>query len=170
MAENSSKKQHYTEEGYQALVNEYEYLKNVRRQEVKDALANARSYGDLSENSEYDEAKDEQAKVEGRINELDALIKNAIVVKEAEADESVISVGAHVHVYDETFEEELEYNIVGSNEANAFIGNISDQSPIGSQLIGHREGDEVEVTVPDGSILKLKVLEVKRTKTAGAEN
>ena len=166
MAENI-KKQHYTEEGFKALTDELEYLKNVRRKEVKDALASARSYGDLSENSEYDEAKDEQAKVEGRINELDALIKNAIVVKETEVDESVVSVGANVRIYDMTNEEELEYNIVGSNEANAFIGNISDQSPIGSALIGKREGDEIDVTVPDGSTIKLRVLEVKRTRTAG---
>ena len=158
-----AKKQHYTEEGYRALVEEFEYLKNVRRREVKDALALARSYGDLSENSEYDEAKDEQAKVEGRINELDALIKNAVVIHEAEVDESVISVGAHIKVYDETFDEELEYNIVGSNEANALIGNISDQSPIGSALIGKRVDDEVEIHVPNGSILKLRVLEVGRT-------
>ncbi len=166
MAENT-KKQHYTEEGFKALTDELEYLKNVRRKEVKDALASARSYGDLSENSEYDEAKDEQAKVEGRISELDALIKNAIVVHEAEVDESVVSVGANVRVYDETYEEELEYNIVGSNEADAFIGNISDQSPIGSALIGKRADDVVEVTVPDGSVIKLRVLEVKRTRTAG---
>ena len=156
------KKQHYTEEGYRALVEEFEYLKNVRRREVKDALALARSYGDLSENSEYDEAKDEQAKVEGRINELDALIKNAVVIHEAEVDESVISVGARVKVYDETFDEELEYNIVGSNEANALIGNISDQSPIGSALIGKRVDDEVEIHVPNGSVLKVRVLEVGR--------
>ncbi len=158
-----SKKQHYTEEGYRALVEEYEYLKNVRRREVKDALALARSYGDLSENSEYDEAKDEQAKVEGRISELDALIKNAVVVHEAEVDESVVSVGAHVKVYDETFDEELEYNIVSSNEANALIGNISDQSPIGAALIGKRAEDEVEIHVPNGSVLKLRVKEVGRT-------
>ena len=158
-----AKKQHYTEEGYRALVEEFEYLKNVRRREVKDALALARSYGDLSENSEYDEAKDEQAKVEGRINELDSLIKNAVVVHDAEVDESIISVGAHIKVYDETFDEELEYNIVGSNEANAFIGNISDQSPIGSALIGKRVDDEVEIHVPNGSVLKLRVLEVGRT-------
>ncbi len=158
-----SRKQHYTEEGYRALVEELDYLKNVRRREVKDALALARSYGDLSENSEYDEAKDEQAKVEGRISELDALIKNAVIVHEAEVDESVVSVGAHVKVYDETFDEELEYDIVGSNEANALIGNISDQSPIGAALIGKRAGDEVEIHVPNGSILKIKVLEVRRT-------
>ncbi len=158
-----SKKQHYTEEGYRALVEEYEYLKNVRRREVKDALALARSYGDLSENSEYDEAKDEQAKVEGRISELDALIKNAVVVHEAEVDESVVSVGAHVKVYDETFDEELEYNIVSSNEANALIGNISDQSPIGAALIGKRAEDEVEIHVPNGSVLKIRIKEVGRT-------
>lgn len=161
-----TKKQHYTEEGYRALVEEYEYLKNVRRREVKDALALARSYGDLSENSEYDEAKDEQAKVEGRISELDALIKNAIVVHEAEIDESVISVGAHVKIYDETFDEELEYDIVGSNEADALKGNISDQSPIGSALIGKRVDDEVEIHVPNGSVLKVRVLEVRRTNKA----
>ena len=158
-----SKKQHYTEEGYRALVEEYEYLKNVRRREVKDALALARSYGDLSENSEYDEAKDEQAKVEGRISERDALIKNAVVVHEAEVDESVVSVGAHVKVYDETFDEELEYNIVSSNEANALIGNISDQSPIGAALIGKRAEDEVEIHVPNGSVLKIRIKEVGRT-------
>lgn len=158
-----AKKQHYTEEGYKALVDELDYLRNVRRREVKDALAVARSYGDLSENSEYDEAKDEQAKVEGRISELDALIKNAIVVHEAEIDESIISVGATVKIYDETFDEELTYNIVGSNEADALKGNISDQSPIGAALIGKREGDEIEVHVPNGSMLKIRVLEVGRT-------
>ena len=135
----------------------------MRRREVKDALALARSYGDLSENSEYDEAKDEQAKVEGRISELDALIKNAVIVHEAEVDESVVSVGAHVKVYDETFDEELEYDIVSSNEANALIGNISDQSPIGAALIGKRAEDEVEIHVPNGSVLKLRIKEVGRT-------
>ena len=158
------KKQQYTEEGYRALVEEYDYLKNVRRGEVKDALATARSYGDLSENSEYDEAKDEQARVESRISELDELIKNAIVVKEHEVDSSVVSLGAYVKVFDETFEEELEYNIVGSNEANSLIGNISDQSPIGAGLIGKRAGDTAEIHTPSGSVLKLKVLEVGRTR------
>ncbi len=158
------KKQHYTEDGYRALVEEYEYLKNVKRGEVKDALALARSYGDLSENSEYDEAKDEQARVEGRINELDTLIKNAIVVKETEVDSSVISLGSYVKVYDEEFEEELEYNIVGSNEANALLGNISDMSPIGSALIGKKVGDTVTVVPPSGATVTLRVLEVGRTK------
>ena len=162
MTEN--KKQQYTEDGYRALVEEYEYLKNVRRGEVKDALALARSYGDLSENSEYDEAKDEQARVEGRINELDNLIKNAVVVKETEVDSSVISLGAYVKVYDETYEEELLYNIVGSNEANALLGHISDQSPIGSGLLGKKAGETVTITTPSGSPLKLRILEVGRTK------
>ncbi len=158
------KKQQYTEDGYRALVEEYEYLKNVRRGEVKDALAIARSYGDLSENSEYDEAKDEQARVEGRINELDNLIKNAVVVKETEVDSSVVSLGAYVKVYDEEFEEEIEYNIVGSNEANALLGNISDQSPIGSALIGKKVGDTVVAHTPSGATITLRVLEVGRTK------
>ncbi len=163
MAENT-KKQQYTEEGYKALVDEYDYLKNVRRGEVKDALATARSYGDLSENSEYDEAKDEQARVEGRISELDELIKNAIVVKEHDVDASVISLGAYVKVYDETYEEEVEYNIVGSNEANSLIGNISDQSPIGAGLLGKRVGDTAEIHTPSGETIKFRVLEVGRTK------
>ena len=152
-----------TRKGEKQLKDELDELRSVRRREVAEKIKVALSFGDLSENSEYDEAKDEQAKVEGRINELDSLIKNAIVVHEAEVDESVISVGAHIKVYDETFEEELEYNIVGSNEANALIGNISDQSPIGSALIGKRVDDEVEIHVPNGSILKLRVLEVGRT-------
>ena len=160
-------KHYLTPEGKKQLEEKLNHYKTVLRPEVVKEIGAAREYGDLSENSEYDEAKDEQAKVEGRISELDALIKNAIVVHEAEVDESVVSVGANVRVYDETYEEELEYNIVGSNEADAFIGNISDQSPIGSALIGKRADDVVEVTVPDGSVIKLRVLEVKRTRTAG---
>ena len=158
------KKQQYTEEGYRAIVEEYEYLKNVRRVQVKEALATARSYGDLSENSEYDEAKDEQAKVEGRISELDELIKNAVVVKEAEFDSNVISIGSYVKVYDETFEEELEYNIVGTNETNALLGLISENSPIGSALVGKKVGDVAEAHTPNGSVIKLRVLEVARSK------
>ncbi len=160
----NSKKQQYTEEGYRAIVEEYEYLKNVRRAQVKEALATARSYGDLSENSEYDEAKDEQAKVEGRISELDELIKNAVVVKEAEFDSTVVSIGSYVKVYDETFEEEIEYNIVGTNETNALMGLISESSPIGSALVGKKVGDVAEATAPNGSVIKLRVLEVARSK------
>lgn len=160
----NSKKQQYTEEGYRAIVEEYEYLKNVRRAQVKEALATARSYGDLSENSEYDEAKDEQAKVEGRISELDELIKNAVVVKEAEFDSTVVSIGSYVKVYDETFEEEIEYNIVGTNETNALMGLISESSPIGSALVGKKVGDVAEASAPNGSVIKLRVLEVARSK------
>lgn len=159
-----SKKQQYTEEGYRAIVEEYEYLKNVRRGQVKEALAIARSYGDLSENSEYDEAKDEQAKVEGRISELDELIKNAVVVKETEFDSNVVSIGSYVKVYDETYEEELEYNIVGTNETNALMGLISESSPIGSALVGKKVGDIAEAHTPTGSVIKLRVLEVARSK------
>ena len=94
------------------------------------------------------------------------MIKNAVVIKENEVDANVVSIGAYVKVYDETFDEELEYNLVGSNEANALFGNISDQSPIGAALIGKRVGDEVDIHTPSGDILKLKLLEVSRKKNA----
>ncbi|MCD7831856.1 MAG: transcription elongation factor GreA [Firmicutes bacterium] len=160
----AERKQHFTESGYQACVEELDYLKNKRRQEVKDALALARSYGDLSENSEYDEAKDEQAKVESRISELEEILNSAIVVKEEEVDTSVISLGAHVTVLNKTFDEQIEYDIVGSNEADAFAGKISDQSPIGAALMGKRVDDTVMVSTPNGSHMVLLVLDVERTK------
>ncbi|MCD7783486.1 MAG: transcription elongation factor GreA [Firmicutes bacterium] len=160
----AERKQHFTESGYQACVEELDYLKNKRRQEVKDALALARSYGDLSENSEYDEAKDEQAKVESRISELEEILNSAIVVKEDEVDTSVISLGAHVTVLNKTFDEQIEYDIVGSNEADAFAGKISDQSPIGAALMGKRVDDTVTVSTPNGSHMVLLVLDVERTK------
>ncbi|MCD7944888.1 MAG: transcription elongation factor GreA [Clostridiales bacterium] len=160
----AERKQHFTESGYQACVEELDYLKNKRRQEVKDALALARSYGDLSENSEYDEAKDEQAKVESRISELEEILNSAIVVKEEEVDTSVISLGAHVTVLNKTFDEQIEYDIVGSNEADAFAGKISDQSPIGAALMGKRVDDTVTVATPNGSHMVLLVLDVERTK------
>ncbi|MCD7776263.1 MAG: transcription elongation factor GreA [Firmicutes bacterium] len=160
----AERKQHFTESGYQACVEELDYLKNKRRQEVKDALALARSYGDLSENSEYDEAKDEQAKVESRISELEEILNNAVVVKEEEVDTSVISLGAHVTVLNKTYDEQVEYDIVGSNEADAFAGKISDQSPIGAALMGKKVDDTVTVPTPSGSTMTLLVLDVERTK------
>ncbi|HPU18251.1 MAG TPA: transcription elongation factor GreA [Bacillota bacterium] len=160
----TTRKKLYTEEGYKSLVDEYEYLKNIRRQEVKDTLAQARSYGDLSENSEYDEAKNEQAKVEARINELEELIRSAQVVTEKDIDADTVHVGACVRVYDMTYDEEIEYNIVGSNEANPLLGNISDQSPIGSALLGARRGDIVSVDTPGGE-LKLKIIDISRSKS-----
>ena len=159
----AAKQMHYTKEGYQALVDELEYLKTTRRAEVKEALAVARSYGDLSENSEYDEARNEQAKVESRITELEGLIIHAIVVDESEIDHSKVSIGSVVKVKNMKAKKEVEYTIVSSNEVDFWSGKISDQSPIGAALVGAREGDTVTVTAPDGEF-KVKILSVARAK------
>ena len=156
-----SKQMMYTKEGYQALIDELKYLKGTKREEVKEAIAVARSYGDLSENSEYDEARNEQAKVEARIKELEELIENALIVDETNIDTNVISIGSSVKVFDKGLDKEIEYSIVGSNEVDPINKKISDQSPIGRALMGKTAGDEVSVDVPSGTI-QLKVLEVTR--------
>ena len=142
----------YTPEGYKALTDELDYLKTVRREEIKEAIATARSFGDLSENAEYDEARNEQAKTEARISELEELIANAIIVDEAKIDTTVVSLGSVVTVYDVEFDEEIVYSIVGSNEVNPLEKKISDQSPIGKALMGTREGDTVVIEIPSGTV------------------
>ena len=151
----------YTKEGYQALVDELEYLKGTKRQQVKEDIATARSFGDLSENSEYDEARNEQAKVEARITELEALILNAVIVDESKIDTSIVNMGSTVKVYDIEFDETEEYSIVGSNEVDALANKISDMSPMGKALIGKKAGDEVTVDAPGGAI-RLRIVEVSR--------
>ncbi len=150
-----------TAEGLKKMTDELDYLKNIKRVEVKEALAVARSFGDLSENSEYDEAKNEQAKVESRISELEEILKNVVVINEADLSDDTVNLGKTVKVYDEEDDEEDEYNIVGTNEADPLKNNISDQSPIGMALIGKKVGDIAEVEAPDG-IIKLKVLEIRK--------
>ena len=159
MAENM--KQMYTKQGYQDLIDELKYLKLTRREEIKEQIAVARGFGDLSENAEYDEARNEQAKVEARIQELEALIENAEIIDETNMDVRSISLGSVVKLYDEDFEEEITYNIVGSNQADPLEKKISDQSPIGRALMGKKAGDTVTVTAPAGE-LHFKVLEVSR--------
>ena len=159
MAENV--KQKYTKQGYQDLVDELKYLKLTRREEIKEQIATARGFGDLSENAEYDEARNEQAKVEARIQELEALIENAEIIDESAMDVRSISLGSVVKLYDEDFEEEITYSIVGSNQADPLEQKISDQSPIGRALMGKKAGDKVTVTAPAGE-LHFKVLEVTR--------
>ena len=156
-------KQMYTPEGYRELVEELNYLKRTRREEIKEQIAVARSFGDLSENAEYDEARNEQAKVEARILELDSLIENAIVIDESTQDFSTVSLGSVVKLFDIEMDEEITYSIVGSNEADPLESKISDQSPIGRALMGKKAGDEVEVETP-GGIIKFKVLDVNRAK------
>ena len=154
-------KQKYTKQGYQDLVDELKYLKLTRREEIKEQIAVARGFGDLSENAEYDEARNEQAKVEARIQELEALIENAEIIDESTMDVRSISLGSVVKLYDEDFDEEITYSIVGSNQADPLEQKISDQSPIGRALMGKKAGDSVIVTAPAGE-LRFKVLEVSR--------
>ena len=154
----------FTQQGYNEMIAELDYLKNVRRAEVVHEIEVARSFGDLSENSEYDEARTEQAKVEARIKELEEKVNNAIIIDESKIDLSVISVGSTVKGYNVTDDEEFEYSLVGSNEADPMNGRISALAPVGKALIGKRAGDTVTVETPGGE-LKLEVKEVSRTKS-----
>ena len=156
----------YTTEGFQALLDEMEYLKGEKTEEVKKNLAFARSLGDLSENSEYDAAKNEQGQVAARIAELEELIKNAEIISDTEIEEHVVNLGSTVMVYDEDMEEEVRYEIVGTNEVDSLNGKISDRSPIGAALIGKIVGDEIVVATPGGDI-RFRVLSVERTRQAG---
>ncbi len=149
-----------TASGLKALEEELEMLKTVRRKEVSDKIRVARGYGDLSENSEYDEAKNEQAIVEARIADLEVMLKNVVVLDESEIVKDVISLGSTVKVYDEEFEEELEYVIVGSTEADLDLGKISDESPVGKALIGKKVGEIAEAILPTGDTAKFKVISI----------
>ena len=159
MAENI--KQMYTKQGYQELVDELKYLKLTRREEIKEQIAVARGFGDLSENAEYDEARNEQAKVEARIQELENLIENAEIIDESAMDQRTISLGSVVRLYDEDENEELTYSIVGSNQADPLDMKISDQSPIGEALIGRAVGDVVDVHTP-GGVIKLEIKDIMK--------
>lgn len=127
-----------TYEGLKKLEEELEYLKTVKRAEVAEKIKQARAFGDLSENSEYDEAKNEQAFIEGRIATLEAMLKNAKVIDEEDIKLDQVSIGCTVKVYDESYNEELEYTIVGSAEADPMNNKISDESPIGKALLGKK--------------------------------
>ena len=150
-----------TEEGLKKLSEELEYLKTTKRKEVVEAIRVALSFGDLSENSEYDEAKNEQAKTEARIVELEESLKNVKVISESEVNTDKVNVGNRVKVYDEDFEEEIEYTIVGSTEADPLENKISDQSPIGVALIGKKVGDTADVHSP-GGVIKMRILEITK--------
>ena len=139
------KKTILTYEGLKKLEEELENLKVVKRKEVAGKIKEAREQGDLSENAEYDAAKDEQRDIEARIEELEKILKNAEVVVEDEVNLDKISIGCTVTVYDEEFEEEMEFRIVGSTEANSLQGKISNESPVGQALLGHEVGDSVTV-------------------------
>ena len=142
----------FTPEGLEKIENEIEYLKTVRRKEVSERIKVALGYGDLSENSEYDEAKNEQAQVEERIAKLEMMVRNAKIIDEKDLNTDVVNIGSSVKVRELETMEEDEYTIVGSAEADPLEGKISNESPVGSRLIGNRVGDVVEVEVPDGII------------------
>ena len=160
----NEKKMLYTQEGYDELVRELDYLKTVRREEIKEAIATARSFGDLSENSEYDEARNEQAKTEARIKELEELVNNAQIVDESKIDANVVSLGSAVTVYDVEEDEDITYNIVGSNEVNPVERKISDQSPIGKALMGQKKGAKVVVELPHGDVIHMQIKDVARSQ------
>ena len=149
--------------GLRALEDELEQLKTVKRKEVAEKIKVARGYGDLSENSEYDEAKNEQGLVEGRIALLEKMLKHARVVTEDELSTDHISVGSHVRIKDEDGDED-EYYITGSTEADPVNGKISDESPIGAALIGHSVGDKVDITLPSGAVVQYEVMEIGRAE------
>ena len=155
-----AKKRLLTYAGLKALEDELETLKVVKRKEVAAKIKEAREQGDLSENAEYDAAKDEQRDIEARIEELEGILKNAEVVVEVDFDK--INVGCTVKVFDITFDEEMEFKIVGSTEANSLVGKISNESPVGQALIGKKVGDTVSVETQAGEI-KYKVLEISRS-------
>ena len=156
-----TKKNIMTYEGIKKLEEELEYLKTVRRKEITEKIKVALGYGDLSENSEYDEAKNDQAFNEGRIIQLENMLKSAVVVDESEIPTDKVSVGSIVKVMDYEFDEEVEYAIVGSAEADPMNFKISNESPVGSALLGKKVGDVVEVTVPSG-VSKFEILEIRR--------
>jgi len=149
----------FTPEGLEKIENEIEYLKTVRRKEVSERIKVALGYGDLSENSEYDEAKNEQAQVEERIAKLEMMVRNAKIIDESDLNTEVVNVGSSVTVKDIESGDEDEYTIVGSAEADPLEGKISNESPVGSKLIGAHVGDVVDVEVPDG-IIKYEIIKI----------
>ena len=150
-----------TEEGYKKLVEELQYLKGPRKMEVAERIKIAREFGDLSENSEYEEAKNEQALLEAKIAEMEATIRKAKVVADHEISTDEAGVGTQVTVHDYEFDEEVTYSIVGATEVNVAENKISNESPIGSALLGAKKGQVVEAKVPAG-VAKFKVLSIKK--------
>ena len=156
-------KQMYTKQGYQDLVDELKYLKLTRREEIKEQIAVARGFGDLSENAEYDAARNAQAENEARILQLKSDIENAVIHDSSKVAVGVIDMGSTVKVIDEADGTEMTFRIVGSNEANVIEGKISDLSPVGQALSGHRAGDVIKGTVEaSGFTFAYRILEVTR--------
>lgn len=154
----AEKKFEMTQKGYDEAVERLKYLQTTKRQEIVDRISEARSHGDLSENAEYDAARNEQAANEGEIAELDYVIKNAVILAE-NSDTSYVHIGSKVKVYDEEMDEEEVYEITGSTESNAMENKISNESPVGKALLKRKVGDTVKVVAPDGEY-KLTIKEI----------
>ncbi|MDX6153374.1 MULTISPECIES: transcription elongation factor GreA [Marinococcus] len=153
-------KQHFmTEEGRKKLEEELEYLKTERRQEVVERIKIARSFGDLSENSEYDAAKDEQAFVEGRVSQIEQMLKNAAIIEEDTSNNSVVSLGKSVRFKELPNGDEESYTIVGSAESDPLEGKISNDSPMAQSLLGRQIGEQVTVSTPGGDI-EVEIIEI----------
>ncbi len=150
-----------TDEGLKKLENELDELKTVKRKEIAEKIKVALSFGDLSENSEYDEAKNDQAIIESRIAQIEAMLKNVKVIDQRELSTENIHVGSKIKVRDIEFDEICTYRIVGSNEANPEEGMISDESPVGAGLLGHKVGEVVDIETPAG-IMQYEVLEIAK--------
>ena len=148
-----------TSEGYEKLKQEIEYLANDKRREVADRIRVAREFGDIAENSEYDDAKNEQALLEHRIAQLEERLRNARVISKREISSDVVSIGSKVRLRDMDAKETIEYHIVGSAEANPSENKLSNESPVGKAIMGRKKGEVVEVTAPRGA-LKFKILEI----------
>ena len=150
-----------TDDGLKKLEDELEYLKTEGRADIAEKIKGARGYGDLSENSEYDEAKNEQAKIEARIVEIEAMLKNVEIIEDVKGNAKSVVVGVTVKVLDEEYGDECEYRVVGSTEADPRNGKISDESPVGKALLGKKIGEEVIVEAPGGEF-KLKILSISK--------
>lgn len=150
-----------TPEGLRKLENELEHLKSVKRREVAGRIKVAIGYGDISENSEYEDAKNEQAFIEGRVITLEKMLRNARIINSDDVDTNTVSIGATVVLHDEEFGENIEYTIVGSAESDPSENKISNESPVGRALLGKKKGTTVEVSVPAG-VIKYKIIDIKK--------
>ncbi len=148
-----------TAQGLQKLKDELEYLKTVKRKEIAEKIKVALGFGDLSENSEYDEAKNEQAIAEARIIEIENMLKNANVIDDSELSTKIVHIGSTVVLNDNTYDEKVTYQIVGSSEADPREGRVSDESPVGAAMLGHKKGDVVSVSTP-GGICEYKIIKI----------
>lgn len=151
-----------TQEGFQKLVDELEQLKTVGRDETAERISVARSFGDLSENAEYNEAMNEQARMEARIAKIEQDLLNVQIIDESHIGTETVNAGSKVKLHDLDLDQKFEYQILGKNEADPDAGIISDQSPIGKALIGKKKGDMIRVEVPNGKILSFKIMKITK--------